>query len=41
MALKLSLLSNNAIEKLHEKKYEYFEANMRKNSLNYLQNKNL
>ena len=32
MALKLSLLSNNAIEKLHEKKYEYFEANMRKNS---------
>ncbi len=32
MALKLSLLSNNVVEKLSDEKYRYFEANIKKHS---------
>ena len=43
MALKLSLLSNNAIEKLSEEKYENFKVNIKENSfeLSHEQKKSL
>ena len=36
MALKLVLLSSNAIEKMEEKIYEPFNNKVKKNPLNYL-----